>query len=221
MSHKFFVKLLITLFSVAFVNASFANSIAQELSEKLGLLQSFQGEFQQTLKDSNDQLLQETSGQFVLVRPGFFRWETQQPFPQLLISNLETIWLYDPDLEQVTVKPYDQSIAQTPALLLSGDAGKISQYYKVENKKLEKDQIEPAGNTSYRLLPLDKDALFTELIVDFELKQEQQQLIQMLLIDSLGQTTTFRFINGRYNQPIDKQQFNFVPPTGTDVIIGN
>jgi len=178
-----------------------------ELAGKLVMLTTFSGDFQQTLVDDEGQALQESTGVFSLKRPGYFYWETKQPFPQLLVSDLTNIWLYDSDLEQVTVKPYDDRVSQTPALLLSGDVSKMSESYSV-TKKTENE---------YVLTPKSQQELFTQLIVTFSF----DQLSAMTLQDSLGQTTTFTFINGVYNQVIADERFQFIPPEGTDVILGN
>ncbi|EGG95477.1 Outer membrane lipoprotein carrier protein LolA [gamma proteobacterium IMCC1989] len=176
------------------------------LAEKLVQLSTFSGDFRQTLIDDQGEVLQESTGVFFLERPGYFHWETIAPFPQLLVSDLASIWLYDPDLEQVTVRPYDESVSQTPALLLSGDVSKMSASYEV---------VQTTDN-QFSLTPKSQQELFTQLMVEFA----EGQLVSMSLQDSLGQTTTFTFLNGIYNQPIPSELFQFIPPEGTDVIVG-
>jgi outer membrane lipoprotein carrier protein len=176
------------------------------LAEKLVQLSTFSGDFRQTLIDDQGEVLQESTGVFFLERPGYFHWETIAPFPQLLVSNLTNIWLYDPDLEQVTVRPYDESVSQTPALLLSGDVSKMSASY---------DVVQTADH-QFSLTPKNQQELFTQLMVEFA----ESQLVSMSLQDSLGQTTTFTFLNGAYNQAIPSELFQFIPPEGTDVIVG-
>ena len=176
------------------------------LAEKLVQLSTFSGDFRQTLIDDQGEVLQESTGVFFLERPGYFHWETVAPFPQLLVSDLTSIWLYDPDLEQVTVRPYDESVSQTPALLLSGDVSKMSASYEV---------VQTTDN-QFSLTPKSQQELFTQLMVEFA----EGQLVSMSLQDSLGQTTTFTFLNGIYNQPIPSELFQFIPPEGTDVIVG-
>ncbi len=197
---------LICVCSLFFSVASTADD-ADTLAEKLALLDTFSGAFEQTLTDDKGEELQASSGDFFLQRPGYFRWNTTEPFPQLLVSDLQSIWMYDPDLEQVTVRAYDNNVSATPALLLSGDVTKIKEHYHVEQTQAQR----------YVLTPLQPQELFTRLTVSFM----NGQLSDMRLIDALGQTTTFRFIDGIYNQAIDRALFEFVPPEGTDVIIGN
>lgn len=207
-SLRIFLVAIFSLFiSITGALAQIPKSDADELVAKLELLQSFSGDFQQTLIDDKGQLLQESSGGFLLQRPGYFLWETKEPFPQRLISNLQTIWLYDPDLEQVTIREYNEDIAQTPALLLSGDLQQINQQYSI--KKISDSQ--------FVLTPLKQQALFQDLNVQFV----NNQLSNMSLKDALGQTTVFSFSNAQYGNTVSTDRFNFIPPEGTDVIVGN
>jgi outer membrane lipoprotein carrier protein len=195
----------LVLFMTAFAHTSTAADV-DVLAERLVQLSTFSGDFRQTLVDDQGETLQESTGVFFLERPGYFNWETTAPFPQLLVSDLTSIWLYDPDLEQVTVRPYDESVSQTPALLLSGDVSKMSASY---------DVVQTTDNR-FALTPKHQQELFTQLTVEFA----DGQLASMSLQDSLGQTTTFAFLNGVYNQVIPRELFQFVPPEGTDVIVG-
>jgi outer membrane lipoprotein carrier protein len=203
---KCFISHAVLFFSLFFTLSVMASD-ADELAKQLKILTTFSGSFEQSLVDDKGNMLQESSGVFFLQRPGYFHWQTKEPFPQLLISDLDSLWLYDPDLEQVTVRQYDEKMTATPALLLSGDVSKINQHYQVEKK----------SDDNYLLTPKDQQELFVNLSVTFV----DQQLSSMSLQDSLGQTTTFSFIDGVYNQEIPLGMFSFTPPVGIDVIVGN
>jgi outer membrane lipoprotein carrier protein len=197
---------ILCMCSVGLSTAAIADD-ANALAKKLALLETFSGTFEQTLTDDKGEVLQASSGDFLLQRPGYFRWNTTEPFPQLLVSDLESIWMYDPDLEQVTVREYNDKLSATPALLLSGDVSKIKTHY----------QVKQVVDQRYVLTPLQQQELFTHLSVSFV----DDQLSEMHLVDALGQTTVFRFVGGIYNQTIDRALFEFIPPAGTDVIVGN
>ncbi len=197
--------LLALCINSCFVYNAYADS-TDDLVAALSQLNNLSGQFEQSLVDDQGTLLQESSGTFLLKRPGYFRWETMEPFPQLLVSDLQSIWLYDPDLEQVTIRSYDQKLSQTPALLLNGDAEQIRRQYTVD--KLSDDE--------YRLTPIEQQDLFNILDVVFV----EGQLSRMSLVDSLGQTTTFHLINTATDQDIQLSDFTFEPPEGTDIIVG-
>lgn len=176
-----------------------------EVSDYLSRYRSLVGNFDQTLVDANGEAIQSSSGNFVIQRPGLFRWETLDPFPQLLISNLETLWLYDPDLEQVTIRPFSRQVSQSPALLLSGNAEDIANHYYVTT-------LEPQQR--YQLVPKE-ESTFTKM----ELVFTQAVLQEILVVDSLEQTTTFAFSDIKTNQEFDNSLFFFDVPDGVDVLI--
>lgn len=200
--------LWVASFLLCTASQSYADD-ADELVKNLTLLDTFTGQFVQTLKDDKGELLQESSGDFVLQRPGYFRWNTTEPFPQLLVTNLQSIWLYDPDLEQVTVREYDDNVSATPALLLSGDVRKIKLHYDIQLHEQQQNQA------TYLLTPVTPQELFISLMVTFV----DEQLVSMSLVDALGQVTQFQFVDGVYNQAVDATLFEFSPPAGADVIV--
>jgi outer membrane lipoprotein carrier protein len=212
---KFFYCLLL----LCSVNAVADDS--QELAKLLAQYKTIQGDFEQSLKDSKGEIIQESSGIFTVKSPGFFRWDTQLPFPQLLVSNLEDIWLYDPDLEQVTIRPYSQEIDQSPALLLSGNVGKISKIYHIEKisnaeKENNAEIVNSTNIASYFVLtPKQENNIFIQLSLGFV----DENLLEMTLKDSLGQTTRFNFKNITLNKLIDDGMFEFSIPDGVDVLI--
>ena len=180
---------------------------AKRLTELLGQAQTLSARFSQLTLDASGTQLQETSGQLVLKRPGLFRWHTDEPMEQLLVSNGEKVWLYDPDLEQVTVQSLDQRLTHTPALLLSGDVSKIRENFSIEYK-------EGGSVVDFILKPRANDSLFDSLRLSFR----NRVINDMQLIDSIGQRTNILFLAVKMNEPVDASQFNFQVPEGADVI---
>ncbi len=203
---KILSNLILGIATSAFALQLLAKTATEDLAERLKTYETFQGNFNQTVTDSTGELLQQSSGTFNVKSPGYFYWDTLQPFPQKVIANLKSIWLYDPDLEQVTVSPYSDSVDQSPALLLSGNVEKITENYSVE-------RIESPVN-GFVLTPKANSSNFTELRLIFT----EAVLTTMILTDSLEQTTTFNFDAIKINQPIDSALFEFEPPTGVDIL---
>lgn len=200
--------LLLTVLSVTSVAATAADDVAvQRLTELLNQAQTINARFSQLTLDGSGTQLQETSGQLALKRPGLFRWHTDAPMEQLLVSNGEKVWLYDPDLEQVTIQTLDQRLTHTPALLLSGDVSKIQENFDISHNE--------GGNVvDFILKPKSKDTLFDSLRLSFR----NSVLNDMQLIDSIGQRTNILFLNVKMNEPQDDAQFTFEIPAGADVI---
>lgn len=170
-------------------------------------VRAIRADFNQQVLDPQDKALQQTSGTMLLLRPGRFRWDYTKPYQQLIIANGEKVWLYDPDLEQVTVKKMDAALGSTPALLLSSDAN-IEDNFIVREMGIEHDLA------WVELTPKNKESGFEKLLLGFG----EKNLTHMELRDSFGQLTRLIFTNIQRNPELDPAQFDFVPPQGVDVI---
>ena len=195
------------LMPVAYAEASEQQRSANKLSDLLSQTQTISGSFSQLTLDSTGTQLQEASGKMLLQRPGLFRWHTDPPLEQLLVSNGEKVWLYDPDLLQVTVQKMDQRLTHTPALLLSGDVSKISENFSITYK-------EGGPVIDFILTPTAKDTLFDTLRLSFR----NGVINDMQLLDAVGQRTNILFMGVKVNEPVDASQFVFDAPAGVDVI---
>lgn len=191
------------------VYAADEGSSANALRETLAATTSLTGEFEQTLRDAEGEPIESSAGHFVLQRPGRFFWHTRQPFEQQLISDGNTIWLYDPDLMQVTVRPVTDELNNTPAALLSESAESLAEAFLITRS------VGQQGRVVFGLTPVDKDSLFARLELEFDAKNLQRIVVH----DSLGQTTEFKLTNTERNQPVDATQFTFSAPEGVDVLI--
>lgn len=180
----------------------------QRLYGYLQQMQSLEGHFQQLTRDPRGQRLQEAEGRMSLQKPGRFYWHTEQPFVQLLVSNGEVLWIYDPDLEQVTVQPVDQRTAQTPAVILSGESTDLARHFNITYTR-------QGDVDAFRLLPKQgEDTLFEVLWLYFL----DGRIHALQLEDSLGQQTRVDLQIEGYNQPVDATRFSFEIPDGVDVI---
>lgn len=177
------------------------------LTQLLEKSQTLTARFSQLTLDGSGTQLQETAGQMALQRPGLFNWHTDAPQEQLMVSDGKKVSLWDPDLEQVTIKTLDQRLTQTPALLLSGDVSKISQSFDISAKE--------AGDViDFVLKPKTRDTLFDSLRLSFR----KGVINDMQLIDSVGQRTNILFMSVKANEPIAASKFKFDIPKGADVI---
>jgi len=179
----------------------------QRLTQLLNQAQTLTARFSQLTLDGSGTQLQESAGELALKRPGLFRWHTDEPMEQLLVSNGQKVWLYDPDLQQVTIQTLDQRLTHTPALLLSGDVSKIGENFEITHK-------EAGGVVDFILKPKAKDTLFDNLRLSFR----NGVINDMQLIDSVGQRTNILFFGVKMNEKIDAAQFVFKVPAGADVI---
>lgn len=180
---------------------------AERLNELLSRAKTMTGGFSQMTLSANGANLQETTGTLALKRPGMFRWHTDPPLEQLLVSDGERIWLYDPDLEQVTIQKMDKRLSHTPALLLSGDVSQLQENFNIE-------WSEGSSVVDFTLTPKEADSMFDNLRVSFS----DGVINDMQMNDPVGQRTNILFRNVQLNQPLDDAQFTFDVPDGVDVI---
>ena len=200
--------LLLAIMAFAVVPAQADDAVAvARLTALLSQAKTLTARFSQLTLDGSGTQLQETAGELSLQRPGLFRWHTDAPAEQLLVSNGQKVWLFDPDLNQVTIQVLDQRLTHTPALLLSGDVSKISENFEVSHK-------EGGSVVDFILKPKAKDSLFDNLRLSFR----NGVINDMQLIDSVGQRTNILFLGVKMNEPIAPSQFTFTVPAGADVI---
>ena len=185
------------------VNAQL-DSPAQQLTARLSQLSSYQADFEQTIFGDEDIVLQQTKGIIQVKRPGKLFWQTTEPWAQSIVSDGETLWRYDADLEQVVIQPFNAQLSQTPTMLLSGEIDSLNEQYDVAML-----------GESYTLTPKATDNLFETLTLEFD----SDQLTRMSFLDSLGQTTIIQFRNIRINEPVPDERFVFEPPAGVDILI--
>ncbi len=179
----------------------------ERLQSLLAPLETLAADFTQTVTDGEGYEIQSLSGHMVVARPGRVRWRSETPYEQLVVSNAETLWLYDPDLEQVTVRPFEADVSRTPAILFIGDVADLRERYRVSR------HVEGELET-FRLAPRDSGALFEEVHLHFDDGRPEA----MTLRDSMGQETRVEFSNLVINRPVADTDFTFEIPDGADVL---
>ncbi len=184
-----------------------ADTGSERLETFLATVQTLKSDFRQTVFDEDMNRLEEGAGVMYLQRPGRFRWHYSTPYPQEIVADGERVWIYDPELEQVTVKSLEQTLGDTPALLLSSDRP-VEESFRV----LDLGDLE--GLAWVGLEPLSEDATFSQVRLGFD----TETLASMELVDNFGQTTRLRFSGLQRNPELDPELFEFEPPSGTDVI---
>ena len=152
-------------------------------------------------------MLETTSGTLEIQRPGRFRWVYEKPYEQWLVADGNNIWSYDVDLEQVTVKPQADALANTPALLLGGSGQAMDQFE-------HGGSFVEGGLTWVRLLPVDTDSGFRRVELGFD----EGRLSRMVFLDNLEQTTVVALKNVVVNESIDAARFEFIVPDDVDVV---
>lgn len=199
-----FLTLIISLSAAINSHAGGAAEDIQQLRDLLQPITSLSARFQQQITDADGYELQNSEGLFEVSQPNNLRWVVELPMPQQIIADGETLWIYDPDLEQVIIQPFNEDIAATPAILFSGDLDQLDQAYFVTQ----------LAEGHFELKPERGGSLFDSMIIRFD----QAKPASITLTDTLGQTTHISFSQLELNPPLSGDQFVFQIPDGVDVI---
>ena len=207
--HAFFPALALGLFSLTWAPTAHADAVASLRAFVKGV-KSAQGEFTQTVTSPDGKKARKSTGSLEFERPNHFRFAYKAPVEQLIVGDGKQVWLYDADLNQVTVRPMSAALGASPAALLSG--GSLDKDFTLKNAATTgagSDAIEWVDAT-----PRQKDGQFQSVKVGFK----QGQLAVLEILDSFGQRSRLNFnqFDGRANLPATR--FQFTPPAGADVL---
>ena len=169
--------------------------------------QAARANFEQKVYDRSGRLVQESKGTFAFLRPGLFRWTYLKPYPQLIVGDGERVWIYDEDLNQVTVRRLARALGATPAALLAG-AADIEKAFELS------DASDKAGLAWVEARPREREAGFERVRLGLGVAGVEA----MELVDHFGQTTMLKFTSIVRNPKLDGSEFRFTPPKGADVL---
>jgi outer membrane lipoprotein carrier protein len=202
--------ILLFLYLTLLSSVSLAGEGRVLLDRFLTETQTMSANFKQTLKASDGTLLQESSGEFYLQRPGKFRWNYTEPYPQEIVSDGDNVWIFDVDLEQVTVQKQDQGHNNTPMALLQNRQN-LEDAFEIHERGSD------SGLHRIELLNKKDDSDFNRVMIGLD----QKGLRYLQLHDQFEQTTYIYFTELRSNPELDGRLFEFIPPEGVDVFGGS
>ena len=171
-------------------------------------LKGLDGQFSQQVFDANGKRKESSTGRVAMSAPRLFRWEYVKPYPQLIVADGKNVWVYDPDLQQVTKRAQGAEEQNSPLAAL------------IDPSRLEKDFLvteagSEAGLEWLQLTPRNpNDASFASARLGFG----KAGLAKMQVVDSLGQRTLFAFSGWKRNPSFSKSTFRYTPPKGVDVV---
>ncbi len=168
---------------------------------------SLKADFTQVVLDANLQQVRKSVGTLAIKRPDRFRWDYATPNKEIIVADGKRVWIYDVELQQVTVKPLSGTLAASPAVLLSGSND-------VDKSFTVKDLGESNGLEWVGLTPKTQDTDFDNVKLGFK----GAAIAVMELKDALGNLTRITFSHLILNPTIPDSLFQFTPPAGADVI---
>lgn len=183
---------------------------APQLARLLDGMATLSAQFEQTVTNRFGDVLQVATGRMHLKRPMRLRWELDEPYPQLVVTNGEVLTVYDPDLEQVTVQPLAEALSGSPAVFLTGTVADLRRNFTVVAAEAPE-----AGGSRFELTPVDPNAVYGELALTFA---ADGGLASIDIADHLEQLTRVTFTTRELNPVLESALFEFTIPTGVDVI---
>ena len=180
----------------------------EKLKAFIAATHSAQANFTQEVLDQNGRRIQSASGVMQFQRPGKFRWTYQKPYEQIIVGDGEKFWLYDKDLNQVTVKNLDAALGSSPAALLAGNN-------EIEKGFVLKESGSREGLDWLEATPKGQDSSFSSVYMAFN---DKASLVVMELNDAFGHKTVLRFDHMQTNPKLSSRQFKFAPPESADVV---
>lgn len=191
------------------LSAGFAPAANADAAESLRAfvrdVKSGRSAFTQTVTSPDGARQKVSSGQFSFARPDRFRFEYTKPYPQTIVGDGQKVWMYDPDLAQVTVRPLGQALGNTPAALLTGSS--IEKTFELKNQP-DRDGLEWV-----RATPREAGGTVQWLQAGFR----GRALVAVEIADSFGQRSLLRFEQMATEVTLPPETFRFTPPPGADV----
>lgn len=196
----------LTIIAATHVFAESADAV--NLAAMLNAVKTMQANFTQTVYDNKNKVIQTSYGKMAIEKPGKFRWDVTKPIPQLIIANQSKLWIYDADLQQVTIRSLSKAAGETPALLLSDVDGVLTKDYVVNSPKTS------ANTVWYTLKPKNPENMFEDVQLGFQ----KNQINEMRLVDHLGHLTRVQFLQLQVNKPLAASMFTYKPGKDVDVV---
>ena len=184
------------------------------LRELLAPMREYAAQFEQVVVDGRGRSLQTATGTMRLQRPGRFRWEVVEPYSQLVVTDGTTVYVFDADLEQVTVQPLDETLQGTPARLLIGSMDALEATFTIVREEA----------ASFTLHPRDEEALYRRIHLEFAPQPGVAEeaagalLVGIVIVDHLDQETRVVFRNPTLRPEPAPGVFDFHIPDDVDVI---
>lgn len=172
-------------------------------------LKGLDGQFSQQVFDARGKQKERSTGRVAVSTPRLFRWEYAKPYPQVIVADGKTVWVYDPDLQQASKRPQGVEEGNSPLAILL-DPSKLDRQFVV------KETGSSDGIEWLQLTPKQADAAFKTAKLGFG----KTGLKEMEYVDALGQRTRISFTGWKRNPSFAKGTFVFAPPKGVDVIGG-
>ena len=176
------------------------------LARLLEPYRAFSADFQQSTLDAKGSSITEMTGALAIASESIFYWKTNPPFSQVIVADGEVLWVFDEDLNQVQVRPFENTLAASPAAIFSGDLDVLGSRFQVTEERSGSIAI-------YTLEPRATDEVTRQIVLRFD----GTRLLDLSIEDALGNRSLVSLTEVKHGKLSDAL-FQFTPPEGADVI---
>lgn len=199
---------LLTICGVFLSNFACADNAQEDLLKRLNTLQSFESQYEQSVFDKNNKVIEESRGRFYLGNNKAFKNTIEYPEKSAMISDGKKLWQIDYELEQVSVSYLKNYLDNSPLSLLLGNAKQ-----SLESFDIKKTENMALNQQLYQLTA--KDTLASILAVRLGFKSSIITYIE--LDERSGNKVRINFSNNSELKNA-KEAFKAIIPKGFDLV---
>lgn len=180
----------------------------EELLATLALTTTMQAQVEQLILSQDGREIQALQAEIILQKPDHLFWHVTEPYEELMVSDGETLWYYEPDLVQVSIQDFPDDVENNPVLLLNENLQTVADAYDISMGFVDETVRQ------YVLIPQTPNSSYER----FSLTFSGSDLVQMQFESSVGQLTSFSFSEIVNNSAIDPAVFHFEIPPDIEII---
>ncbi len=212
-----FKDVMLAAFLAGVCGGAWADGLAS-LESFLRHTQSLRSDFTQVVhspaREGQAPRARSSSGVFEFQRPDRFRFVYKKPFPQTIVADGKTLWLYDVDLQQASARQQADALGATPAALIAGRADMQA----LQNEFLLESVAGQDGLQWVKATPKNREAQLQSVRIGLRMQGASSQLAVLEILDALGQRSVLSFDKQDINPRLPSDTFVFTPPAGVSVL---
>lgn len=182
-----------------FMPTSVLAEATQDLQNRLAKINSFYAHFSQTVTSSDGYAVQQGAGELWIKRPNSFNWHMTSPDESMLISDGQTLWFYNPFVEQVTATWLKNATSKTPFMLITRNNANDWKKYQVKQK-----------GDNFEITPKSSSGNLKQFAITVT---HNGTICSFTAVEQDGQRSTY-LLKSQQEVSADATKFTFIPLQG-------
>ncbi len=153
----------------------------------------------------------EAAGLLFVKYPGKMRWAYETPTPMLFVTDGESLWMYQPEENQVTVGLASEVLGGQEGASFLSDIRLLRQAFRIA--------LDPGGGEEIvRLKLLPRGEAHDVAEVYLKIRRDTHDIVEVITTNLYGDQTRIALTDFDYNAVLPEHLFRFDIPAGTDVL---